>query len=660
MISTSNDITELKIKDLFSRGDRYLIPVYQRNYAWGKTEIEQLILDIKDYYLEESDKPYYIGTLIVNRLVLHELEYYETIDGQQRLTTFNILCCAIQTMTGIDISQYFQKPVISFASRENADQTIQHIFRNGSEQPKFDNFSPNIFEGLKLASTFLEQLQEELSNTKNKSFEGFIHYLFNKVTIVRVQVPPDTDLNHYFEIMNSRGEQLEKHEILKARMMRELNSHAEAPTMRRAFNMIWEACADMNSYIQLSFKKEYRNALFGEKWFHFQPTTSESLFHILTANSIDIELSDEQGVAFSEVISLNSPDLEQKIKQYYDDDTTDESASSQFQPIINFENFLLHVVKIQCPNDSVSLDDKRLLDFFKAMIDEKFVCDFAYNLLKMRFLLDQYVIKREYINSESNWGLQCVKYYAKDEGRQKDTYSYVHTFEHSSDELIMLLSMFHVSTPTLVYKNWLFATLRYLHQEFRQDVEQSSEKPLHIDGYNYILFLRNLAKKFMIFRFLSSNPKDYDEIILGNIPDAKKFSFEHKLRYGAIANNLVFNYLDYLLWMEDKASSKYNFSDFAFSFRSSVEHYYPQQPISGEVLNNDQLLHSYGNLCLISHGNNSRLSNHLPAAKEEFYRRSGTKDSLKQELMMRYKNWTALEIEKHHNEMILLLDKNLF
>lgn len=29
---------------------------------------------------------------------------------------------------------------------------------------------------------------------------------------MRVKVPADTDLNHYFEIMNNRGEQLEKHE----------------------------------------------------------------------------------------------------------------------------------------------------------------------------------------------------------------------------------------------------------------------------------------------------------------------------------------------------------------------------------------------------------------------------------------------------------------
>ena len=60
-----------------------------------------------------------------------------------------------------------------------------------------------------------------------------MEYLFEKVVIVRFQVPKDTDLNHYFEIMNSRGEQLEKHEILKSRLMKELNVCENSVELRK-------------------------------------------------------------------------------------------------------------------------------------------------------------------------------------------------------------------------------------------------------------------------------------------------------------------------------------------------------------------------------------------------------------------------------------------
>ena len=44
----SNDLNLLTIEQLFSENSHYIIPIYQRNYAWGAPEIEQLIRDIAD------------------------------------------------------------------------------------------------------------------------------------------------------------------------------------------------------------------------------------------------------------------------------------------------------------------------------------------------------------------------------------------------------------------------------------------------------------------------------------------------------------------------------------------------------------------------------------------------------------------------------------
>ena len=59
----------LPLKDLFIdeiyNGDKatYEVPIYQRNYAWGKDEISTLIQDVYDAY--SAQKPtYYIGTLV--------------------------------------------------------------------------------------------------------------------------------------------------------------------------------------------------------------------------------------------------------------------------------------------------------------------------------------------------------------------------------------------------------------------------------------------------------------------------------------------------------------------------------------------------------------------------------------------------------------------
>ena len=66
------------------------------------------------------------------------------------------------------------------------------------------------------------------------------------------EVPENTDLNRYFEIMNTRGEQLEQHDILKATLMRYLPDDSEKST----FAKIWDACSDMTGYVQMHFIKD--------------------------------------------------------------------------------------------------------------------------------------------------------------------------------------------------------------------------------------------------------------------------------------------------------------------------------------------------------------------------------------------------------------------
>ena len=81
--------------------ERYVIPLYQRAYAWTDVEIEQLIDDI----LEHTGEHYYIGSLIVYKRG-HE---FEVIDGQQRLTTLLLLMIELELPV---------KNILSFACRK--------------------------------------------------------------------------------------------------------------------------------------------------------------------------------------------------------------------------------------------------------------------------------------------------------------------------------------------------------------------------------------------------------------------------------------------------------------------------------------------------------------------------------------------------------------
>ena len=88
--------------------------------------------------------------------------------------------------------------------------------------------------------------------------------------------------------------------------------------------------------------------------------------------------------------------------------------------------------------------------------------------------------------------------------------------------------------------------------------------------------------------------------------------------------HIVFNYLDYLLWKDDKE----RYEDFVFEFRNSVEHWYPQHPSDGSIELWDER-DVFGNLCIISRSVNSKFSNLSPASKMDTYRGMVQKGSLK-------------------------------
>ena len=56
------DAEVLSVEDIFK--DKYIIPLYQRNFAWGEEQISRLLQDIYESMCS-GDEHFYIGSLIV-------------------------------------------------------------------------------------------------------------------------------------------------------------------------------------------------------------------------------------------------------------------------------------------------------------------------------------------------------------------------------------------------------------------------------------------------------------------------------------------------------------------------------------------------------------------------------------------------------------------
>src|ERR1700676_4028024 len=72
----------------------YIVPDYQREYVWTEKEVQQLLDDIEEQLDVDERREYFIGPVLVSPTA--QKSHYEVIDGQQRLTTFFLLLCALR------------------------------------------------------------------------------------------------------------------------------------------------------------------------------------------------------------------------------------------------------------------------------------------------------------------------------------------------------------------------------------------------------------------------------------------------------------------------------------------------------------------------------------------------------------------------------------
>ena len=235
---------------IFDTDSHYVIPRYQRAYAWEDKEIIQLIDDIND--IECKETVYYIGSLVVAQVKGKE-NTYEVVDGQQRLTTLYLL---LQYLVSIEALNGELSKTLSFDCRENSNYTLSHIEQviNKTIEEE-ERLEQSIVNGI-------EAIRQKFSSD-NIDVDDFTSRL-QQVVIYRIEVPKNTDLNRYFEIMNTRGEQLEQHDILKAQLMSYIDNRSESE--QEFFARVWDACSDMTGYVQMHFHPSERQNIFGWSW----------------------------------------------------------------------------------------------------------------------------------------------------------------------------------------------------------------------------------------------------------------------------------------------------------------------------------------------------------------------------------------------------------
>ena len=224
--------------------NHYIVPDYQREYVWKDEQVEQLLADLLDAYNTDSQKAYFLGTIVT----YDSGSQFELIDGQQRLTTFFILLCAIKKIYMDHGEQTSVIENLIYSPTMNSEGDVINLYHlqlqyedagnclelieKGQERPNYITQSgERLFDAFKTIQDFLQGQFPQIADLKK-----FVVFLLNKTSFIRIETYDISDALKIFETINQRGKGLDPMDLLKNMVFRQVDR-----SKFKELNMNWKS-----------------------------------------------------------------------------------------------------------------------------------------------------------------------------------------------------------------------------------------------------------------------------------------------------------------------------------------------------------------------------------------------------------------------------------
>ncbi len=209
-----------QINGIFKSGLLLEVPFYQRSYVWGEEEWARLLDDMTTMSLNRED--YFLGSLILKTEQPDygkESQYHLysgkaiVVDGQQRLTTLQILAKVIALKSG----QMDKFKDIFYLSDEDLDQDVLSFIHNRYDKADFERvMDAESFEVMKEnGSRVITAFNYFVKALKNEQSPISLDKLKRHVKFVVIWLDNGEDEQQIFDTINSLGMRLTTAELLK-------------------------------------------------------------------------------------------------------------------------------------------------------------------------------------------------------------------------------------------------------------------------------------------------------------------------------------------------------------------------------------------------------------------------------------------------------------
>jgi uncharacterized protein with ParB-like and HNH nuclease domain len=638
----------LSIDDIIKTNHQYNIPRYQRLFVWQNEQVNTLLEDLHEAFLAEKSL-FYLGGILIFKNKKEE-SVFDLIDGQQRFTTLWLL--SIELGNDLTPFTHIEKQLrLKFSIRKEAKEYFENALKNETviDELQISSTNTSLHRIVNTRTLIRKFIEQKLKNdkTQKKLFASFIR---EKVKLIVSEVPQGTDLNKLFEVINNRGVQLQHHEILKAKILYFIQSNKQE---RVRYGKIWNACANMEKYVEQSMRMEagfYNSdiAQFFNKW-----DDTFNLSEMLNWMKGNYEKSGKK-MDLNSILEGKKIEQEEGEEDYEEDldfhPEAEDDETDEIRSILTFPQLLLHTLRIYLfqkgKKDINRINEKELLltfvNYFKAESEAEAI-EFIRLLWNVRFCFDLYVIK--WVTTEPGEEIHLIKKLTKYNQYKKQTHYLKRQKPESNEGFALLQSMLYHSQQIITHY-WLTPLLNKALT--CRDKNELYDYLIQLDNY---LFCTNdqsnlLERTWKIMKKeLTGEDLNPDYDLLDN---QQGVEFPHYWFYK----------LEFVLWYLLKNEKDEHWKDFRMTAKNSVEHISPQKPRYYDRYKVSQdRLNDFGNLVLVSRSINSEAGNNIYTTKRSEFLAKPKPDSLKSSLIYENPIWSDKLCDEHREKMKLYLER---
>lgn len=399
----------------------YYIDFYQRQYKWTKKPVEMLLDDIFYRFNTEYEKYksneipldeliekynwYYLNTYVTNK---SEGKLF-VVDGQQRLTTLTLILIKLYNLSltfESELKDWVGTKIVGLSGYKKQFWMyhVEHIktldqLYNNTDLSKVDISSgltaKNMLENYKVIDKWINKRLID----KHK-LESFIFYFLKRLVLINLDVS-QTDVPMVFEVINDRGVKLKPYEILKGKLLGQINKDE---LRKLELNELWDNSIDeVNNYVEdeideffmYFLRAKYANTK-GESIKFDTKNYHRSIFEI---KELNLEHNDVNIKKFLQKDFKYYTKLYTKVLEYYSN-YNEEYKHIYFNSLVDMDTQFLLILS------SCTIDDEKEDEKIKIVSEQ---VDKLYVLLQLqrsydsnKFNESMYLLSKEIRGKECN------------------------------------------------------------------------------------------------------------------------------------------------------------------------------------------------------------------------------------------------------------------